>query len=375
LKRRNVAAIASKTVMKPFRLLQGMKDIYSLITDQKLSRSYYPAAQRKNRIRIYLDHLAYYIRYREINSYYYLYGSDRKGDNAGSHLAWASFRKIRDERNLKPYKNADYNYVCLLRDKFVFSQFASSLHFPTPKNVALCDGETITWLDQMRTVPIASLVEDKTIAFDAFCKILDGSSGRGAFPLKVSDGRLLINDDEVTLAQLKAKIGAKYLIQERVQQHPTMNLLSPHSINTVRLVTFNQDGVVRLFSAACRIGTNERSVDNWSAGGVVVSINPANGQLCEDGIYKPGFGGIVRQHPQTRVTFQGFEIPHFHDAVQLVTRLHSYFYGIHSIGWDVAIRPEGPIIIEGNDSWDGGIPMALEPDFKRRFLSMYSMTT
>jgi hypothetical protein len=46
-------------------------------------------------------------------------------------------------------------------------------------------------------------------------------------------------------------------------------------------------------------------------------------------------------------------------------------YGIHSIGWDIAITDNGPIFIEGNDDWDGTIAMSLESDFKSRFLEMY----
>lgn len=88
-------------------------------------------------------------------------------------------------------------------------------------------------------------------------------------------------------------------------------------------------------------------------------------------MYKPGYGGIVREHPQTHVRFSGFEIPYFHDAVKFATRLHSYLYGVHSIGWDIAITEAGPVIIEGNDDWDGAVPMALEKNFKQRFLEMY----
>lgn len=65
--------------------------------------------------------------------------------------------------------------------------------------------------------------------------------------------------------------------------------------------------------------------------------------------------------------FSGFEIPYFQDAVQLATQLHSYLYGVHSIGWDIAITKAEPIIIEGNDEWDGAVPMTVEKHFKQRF--------
>jgi hypothetical protein len=71
------------------------------------------------------------------------------------------------------------------------------------------------------------------------------------------------------------------------------------------------------------------------------------------------------------VKFEGYAIPYFREAVEMVMRMHEALPGIHSIGCDVAISPDGPIIIEGNDDWEGGIPLVLEPNFRRRFLQMY----
>jgi hypothetical protein len=166
-------------------------------------------------------------------------------------------------------------------------------------------------------------------------------------------------------------IDGPWLIQERVQQHSTMSALHPHSINTVRVITFNDRGNVRVFSAAQRMGTNGRHVDNWTAGGIMVGVDLENGRLRADGFFKPGYGGRVQHHPQTGVRFSGFEIPYFFDSIRTVTKLHGYLYGIHSIGWDIAISDSGPIIIEGNDEWDASSLMTLEDNFKPRFLEMY----
>jgi len=101
-----------------------------------------------------------------------------------------------------------------------------------------------------------------------------------------------------------------------------------------------------------------------------VRIDPQNGELRGDGFFKSGYGGRVAVHPDSGVKFEGYAIPYFREAVEMVMRMHEALQGIHSIGWDVAISPDGPIIIEGND-WEGRIPMVLEPDFRRRFLQMY----
>lgn len=364
---------APKAVLREGKqLFQDAKQIPRMVTDPKLARTYYPTERRKTKLRILIELLVWLLRYRDVNSYYYVYGFDRlHGVNMDEYLSYRSFRNIRNQRNLHPRGAAGYNYVCIMRDKFVFSQFVSSLGFPAIKNLAICNKESITWLDQMRTVPLETLLQQQDLYFDGFCKRLAGILGKGAFPLRLTDSQLLINDQPITLDELKARLDGQYLLQERVQQHPKMSSLHPASINTVRLITFNNNGTVAPFAAAIRIGTHGKNVDNWAAGGIVVGIDLATGQLREEGFFKPGYGGRVTKHPDTDVEFFQFEIPHFQEAVKLATQLHKYLYGIHSIGWDIAITETGPIFIEGNDDWEGGIPMVLERSFKQRFLAMY----
>lgn len=354
------------------QLLADITQISRLVADPKLSQSYYPLEPRKTKFRIAADLLLWYLRHDDVNGYYYLYGFDRRDSNTADYLPYPEFRSIRNRKNLHPGTRAGFSYVCILQDKFVFSRFLSSLGFPTPRVFALCDPKSFSWVDEARTDALEAMLQDGTRQFDGFCKPVMGINGGGAFPLKLSDGQLYRGSKNVTVEEVKRRIDGKYLIQERVEQHPTMSTLHPQSLNTLRIVTFNNCGNIRVFSAAQRMGTSGRSVDNWTAGGILVGIDLESGRLRAEGLYKPGYGGTVTRHPQTNVLFSGFEIPYFVDAVRLITRLHGYLYGIHSIGWDIAITNSGPIVIEGNDDWDGAVPMALESNFKRRFLEMYS---
>jgi hypothetical protein len=246
-----------------------------------------------------------------------------------------------------------------------------SLGFPTPLNLAICDRNSIIWVKNLHKAPLETLLEAKNMHIDVFCKKLLGTAGAGAFSLRIIGEKLFINDKEAGFDELKGKLDGKFLLQNRIRQHPIMSKLYPHSINTIRLITFNNGGKVEVFSAALRIGTHGQIIDNWARGGIIVGIDVVNGKLHNEGLFKPGYGGRVLRHPNTDVPFQEFEIPYFHRAVSLVTELHTYLYGIHSIGWDIGITEEGPVIIEGNDDWEGGIPMSLEKNFKSRFLSMY----
>lgn len=343
-----------------------------MVADPSLSRSYYPGEDTKGKVAVLRDLLSWLLRYGEVSSYYYALGLDRQTViDIDSQLSYSTFRQIRNQKNLEPEGGAGYNYVCILRDKFVFAQFLSGLGLPTPAVLAVCNRDFVTWLQDMRALPLGSLWDDR-LTLDGFCKRATGNQGKGVFPLRAAGGEVFSGDQPLTLTQLQQTLDGTYLIQERIQQHPKMSALHPDSVNTLRLMTFNQGGTVEAFSAAVRIGTRGSRVDNWAAGGLVVGVDLASGRLGEEGFFKPGHGTRVLHHPDTQVRFAGFELPHYHEAVELACRLHRQLYGIHSIGWDIAITPSGPSFIEGNDDWEGGFPMILEPDFKDRFLRMYT---
>lgn len=348
------------------------RKVREMMSGEGIGRSYYPEEPRKSRARILAELLWWGVRHREVNNYYFCCGLDRRSARLSDHLGYRShFNRLRDGRNQRR-PGSRYNYVCLLRDKFVFAQLVSSLGIPTPRAVAILDRDSVTWLDRgPLNLPLESLTDERSRDLDGFCKPLDGIQGTGAFPLKIAGGRIQTRDRPITLQGLRERLGSRYLLQERIEQHPRMSALHPHSVNTVRLITFCSDGKATLFSAAQRIGSGGKSVDNWAAGGLIVSIDPLRGELRGEGFFKPGYGGRTAVHPDTGLRFAGFQVPHFHEAVQLVTRLHEYLREIHSIGWDVGISTSGPTIIEGNDDWEGGIPMVLEKDFKQRYLGMH----
>jgi hypothetical protein len=332
-------------------------------------QTYYPHSPRKRRWLIWYENLVWILRFRELNRYYYIYGLDRKDIRASKRvLPYRVFTKVRDRRNLH-IRHQNFNYAALLRDKFVFGQFLRSLRVPTPKNIALLDHQKITWLNTMHPAPLSTLACATNI--DGFCKKLSGLQGKGAFRLSVKDRNIFIAGKESTLAELAHRLDGTYLLQERVRQHHELNRLFPHALNTMRIVTFNVDGRIQVFNGAMRIGTGMSNVDNWGIGGIAVGIDLETGTLRKHGFYKPKYGRLVDEHPDTNVVFEGFTIPFFKESLAMVSSMHGYLYGLHSIGWDVAVSPNGPVLIEGNEDWDGSFAMAAEEDFKKRFSSMF----
>lgn len=351
--------------------LSTLKSIGKFTQHPTLSRTYYSQEVRKNKLAIWLDNIKWIAKNGEINQYYYVYGLDRKNTIKDSEIMpYNEFKKIRDSKNLRP-NNKGYNYVSILRDKFIFAQFLTSLRIPTPVNIAILNQNEIIWLVDNNRTSLDAIIKSE-IDISGFCKELEGILGKGAFPLKIKGGKLYVKEEEISLTELKAKLTDQYLLQDQIIQHYKLSELHPDSVNTIRLITFNNKGSIEVFCASLRIGADGKNVDNWASGGIVVGIDLDSGKLNGEGFFKPGYGGRVWQHPNTGITLDGFEIPFFHAGVEMVCKLHSYLYGIHSVGWDIAITPNGPTIIEGNDNWEGGIPMLLEKNFRSRFLKFYS---
>jgi hypothetical protein len=362
--------------MKTGRLLQKIRYPFKQFNDLSTlvrgadSMTNYPEEARKSRWQITMDLVNWLIRYKEVNRYYYFYGLDRVSANRDNEvMGLREFRRLRDRPN-QQLNGANFNYIALLRDKFIFGQFLSALDFPTPRNIALLNRQQLTWLDKMQTGALSTLT-DSQLSVDGFCKRLTGWQGEGSFALQVERDRLYVRGKEITLEQLEEKLDETYLFQERITQHPEMSRLHPASVNTIRMITVMQPAGVEVLCATQRIGTGGKSVDNFASGGMIISIDLQTGRLRGEGLFKPGKGKRAKKHPDSGILLDGFPVPFFAETVAMMADLHRYFYGIRSIGWDIAITANGPVIIEGNDDWDGTLGMSLENDFLQQFNSLY----
>lgn len=347
------------------RTVRQVPDAVRLVTDPERSQTFYPDADRKGALRMIADNVGYLFRHGEVDAHYFQYGLDREKTHWSDVVPYAEFRRLRDRRNAAQ-SGQDFNYLCVLRDKFVFGQLVGSLGYPTPRTLAFVHPDAIERLMPREVLPLNTLLKTD---LDGFCKPFDGILGRGAFSLQVVRGQPFINGRLITLDDLQARLNGRYLLQERIVQHHDLLRLHPPSVNALRVITVLEEGAARLFSTHLRVGANGEPTNSFSTGGgVAVRIDETTGKLIGRGLKR---GQFVDRHPDTGVRFDGYEVPFFSEAVTLACRIHEDLRFFHSVGWDVAITPTGPLFIEGNDNWGGGITMALEPDFKDRFSALY----
>lgn len=252
----------------------------------------------------------------------------------------------------------DPNYSSLLFQKYHSEIFFAHHNIPFAKSIAY-NFNSLFYIGQ-------ELIQANTVQdFEKFLQQLktkglwtggsiivkprdDSWGGKGVF--KIFSNDLINNPRKIAdIFQLILKSG--YLFQNTINQHPLLNELYPGSINTLRVDTFtDRSGKTNIFSTFLRIGTGNSVVDNISRGGLFVGVDIITGILLKDAFsdFDSGPAKVYNHHPMTSKTFEGFSIPFFQDAKILAMEAANKLPQVKVIGWDVAIQPEGPILIEGN---------------------------
>lgn len=169
----------------------------------------------------------------------------------------------------------------------------------------------------------------------------DGMCGRGIEKLKPSDFASVAE-----LYNYLTADGSFDLIEECLAQHEGMSKIYSGCINTVRIVTLNINGKISIPCAFMRIG-NGGSVDNFFAGGMTTPVDLDEGVLRYDAENEHGKAFSV--HPLTNVDIHGFKIPMWEEAKALVMKAAEVMPQVGYVGWDVAITPGKPVLVEGNE--------------------------
>jgi len=140
-----------------------------------------------------------------------------------------------------------------------------------------------------------------------------------------------------------------YLCEARIQQHAEMARLNPGTVNTFRVMTYVDASEVQIWGVILRVGAGT-GPDNWAQGGIVVWVEPG-GEIRKQAVLKNPFLPRLNKHPKTQVSLQGFQIPFYQQIKDLAIESAKRLPEVRTVGWDIALKPEGPCLIEGNDRW------------------------
>jgi len=180
-----------------------------------------------------------------------------------------------------------------------------------------------------------------------FVKPSDGSGGSGVYKVTKSGKSLSVSGKKLTDDQSVVPQDARFIIQSRVEQHELMSNVHPGSLNSIRIITLlTKDDTPIVISALARFGSGSAEIDNWSAGGIAVGVDCQKGYLFKTGFDKNGTAFL--SHPDSYISFDGFQIPTWPQVKDFSCRVQTSFPFFRLLGLDVAISPNGPVLIEIN---------------------------
>ncbi len=254
-------------------------------------------------------------------------------------LTYQEFNRV--NRNLMP----NY-YRCLLEDKLVFDRYLKSFGFPLAETIGLVRDNHIKWFSSGVEEPLEQLAG---MELDCFLKMVTQWGGDHVHRLVNHNGNLTIDNQPADIEMLKGMSRqGTFVLQETIRQHPKMDQLNPSSVNSIRLVTMSDGVGVSNLAGFVRMGLRDSVIDNITRGGVGCGIR-------EDGtLHREGLNGSMRidRHPTSGTVFEGFSLPSYKEAQDLVCNMHQAFHCFFIIAWDIAITADGPVVIEGNPVGD-----------------------
>jgi len=325
-------------------VLIGLQLSFTLRNGGKVARRFGTPVHRQ-----LIDQLRLYLTSGALPPWYYIFELHRRpttGDARNFIYRWESKGGV-----LQLLKEGERTPSSELNDKAEFAEHCRRHQIRTsPVLAVFIDGRTELRVD---------LVEFEA---DLFVKPVAGRGGKGAQRwdrigpgvYRSPDGGRL--DRDALLARLAGQSRkAPLLVQLRLHNHPDLEPLNNGALSTVRILTcLNEAGEPEVVGAAMRMAIGDNHVvDNLHAGGIAAAVD------VDTGVLGPASDlgadcrlGWMDRHPGSGAAITGTRLPMWRDVREFAIRAHHAFDDRVLVGWDIAITPGGPVMVEGNGSPD-----------------------
>lgn len=144
------------------------------------------------------------------------------------------------------------------------------------------------------------------------------------------------------------------MAEECLENHEHLAYFNETSLNTIRIVTVNTRKNIDILFAGLRIGAKGSVLDNISQGGAVARIDLNTGKI-NSGFYTKSSSELTDDIAADAI---GYQLPYWEDVKDLAIKAAGVIPQMGIVAWDICITPNGPEIIEGNESF-GSVIMQL----------------
>lgn len=182
-------------------------------------------------------------------------------------------------------------------------------------------------------------------------KLISGSRGQGFFKLTYHEGQYLLNDELLTLTELKAFLNRKesYLLTEWLSSNHELSRIWSGAASSVRIVVYrNKADQVRIAGAYVKFGTSVTGpVDNIAAGGISASVDIDSGSFADARIFRNNAMIPVKAHPDSGAVIAG-TLPFWAEIRTILNAIGNYLPHFKYMGYDIVIGEDGFFIVEIN---------------------------
>ena len=229
----------------------------------------------------------------------------------------------------------------IISDKYRFAQQMADAGIPTvPTMLHIPSGSTPKPEDLFRKESI-------------FLKPSIGSQSKGCFELHYDS-----STDSYTIPQSQNETNPKDLyndILNRIKASDT--LLQPLLINhetveelclteeltTLRIITAYDRSTIHCISAVAEMPLENEKF--W----YVMKIDEVTGRLMKGNSYR--MSDKIEKYDEQFAHLPGTVWPFWNECLDICFKAHEQVSDLLTVGWDVAVTPDGPILIEGNTNW------------------------
>ena len=163
-----------------------------------------------------------------------------------------------------------------------------------------------------------------------------------------------LNDpDRLALAFPDAPVQRTFLVEQRLHPHPEIvEMTSSATLCCLRLVTLvTSRGDIDIIGSYFRLQPSSSGADNSEEEGTALylSVDPETGRLGE-GVLFYGADPTKRykRHPDGGSVATGRTLPMYKEALDLARKAAQAVPMARTIGWDLAMTPQGVYLVEGN---------------------------
>jgi len=155
------------------------------------------------------------------------------------------------------------------------------------------------------------------------------------------------------------------VLEEVIEQDYAMAALHAESANAIRITTVYVGGKPHVWYPWIKMGVNGEFVTSGALNSINAAVDPETGVIITDACneYLESFS----KHPDTHVTFKGFQVPRWDELLSTVKQLAEQFKGINYIGWDMVLTPRGWCVMEANPEGEFLSQLYYQRGMKREF--------